>query len=61
MAVWYKIKYIHMYLVWTEADLRYVKHLCRRAKSFSEDNYCFALLRSCLFDVPLDPPLEDVY
>jgi len=28
---------------WTEADLRYVEHL-----SFSEDNYCFALLLSCL-------------
>jgi len=40
----------------TEADLRYVQHLCRRAKialslvflSFSEDDYFFALLRSCL-------------
>jgi len=39
----------------SEADLRYVEHLCRRAKivlslvfTLSEDNYCFALLRSCL-------------
>jgi len=26
---------------WSEADLRYVEHLCRRAKTFSEDNYFF--------------------
>jgi len=36
-----------------EAGLSYVEHLCRRAKtalslSFSEYNYCFALLRSYL-------------